>query len=146
MAANEMQVGGNHYGGTSLQHWDYTIRALGNRYLEGAITKYVMRHRKKGVAEQDLNKAAHFLAKLREEFDAGRVPFMGRPVDGAFPVHRMCVEQGLNVDETLIVEAVTYWRNATDLARIGLAIARLQEDEHARQARAQATKAGANPL
>lgn len=63
MAANDRQVGGDHYK-APIQHWDYVIsNDLG--YLEGQITKYVTRWRKKGGLE-DLEKARHYLEKLIE--------------------------------------------------------------------------------
>lgn len=69
-AANERQEGGEHYK-TKIQHWDYVIaNELG--YFEGQITKYVTRWRKKNGME-DLLKARHFLDKLIEEVEAGRV-------------------------------------------------------------------------
>jgi lipopolysaccharide biosynthesis regulator YciM len=70
MAANDIQVGGEHYKGT-IQHWDYVI-ANDLSYLEGQITKYVSRWRKKNGL-QDLQKARHFLDKLIEEAEAGRI-------------------------------------------------------------------------
>jgi hypothetical protein len=63
-AANARQVGGEHYGGSAVQHWD--IVAMHNLdYFQGQITKYVMRHKQKhGI--QDLEKAQHFLEKYIE--------------------------------------------------------------------------------
>lgn len=63
MAANDRQEGGAHYR-TAIQHWDYVL-ANGLGYLEGQITKYVTRWRKKNGIE-DLKKASHFLDKLIE--------------------------------------------------------------------------------
>ena len=67
MAANERQVGGTHYQ-AEIQHWDYVL-ANGLGYLEGQITKYVTRWRKKGGVE-DLEKARHYLEKLIEVAEA----------------------------------------------------------------------------
>lgn len=64
MAANEKQVGGSHYGGGSLQHWDIVDRFQLD-YFQGQITKYVMRWKKKNGLE-DLKKAQHFLEKYIE--------------------------------------------------------------------------------
>jgi len=64
MKANDTQVGGLHYR-TGYQHWDFVIEHLENRYLEGQITKYVTRWRRKNGL-QDLMKASHFLVKLIE--------------------------------------------------------------------------------
>lgn len=69
MAANDRQVGGNHYRdavgkcphcGGVIEHWDLYANFP---YLVGQITKYVTRV-KNGL--QDLEKAAHFLQKLAE--------------------------------------------------------------------------------
>ena len=62
--ANDYQVGGEHYRGTQIQHWDY---AASNEfdYFQGQVTKYVTRWKKKnGIA--DLEKALHFLTKYIE--------------------------------------------------------------------------------
>ena len=115
--ANETQVGGSHYArGGKLQHWDYAVRALGNRYLEGAITKYVMRHRHKGVGEQDLNKALHFTEKLLEEFHAGRVRPIRESRDFTFSIHEMSVVNGLNTNEDFIVKRLASWENDVQLS------------------------------
>lgn len=64
MQANDIQVGGSHYA-SPYQHWDFVAEALQGRYLEGQITKYVYRWRKKN-GTQDLEKALHFTNKLLE--------------------------------------------------------------------------------
>lgn len=69
-SANGHQVGGQHYA-KPIQHWDYVI-AQGLGYFEGQITKYVSRWRDKNGLE-DLKKARHFLDKLIEEVEAGRI-------------------------------------------------------------------------
>jgi hypothetical protein len=71
MSANERQVGGDHYKGDGEEHWDRVIRLKLN-YLEGNITKYIERARKKNGI-QDLLKAKHYLEKLIEEVEAGRI-------------------------------------------------------------------------
>lgn len=62
--ANKMQVGGAHYKKAKIQHWDF---AASNEldYFQGQITKYVTRWKLKN-GMQDLEKAAHFLAKYIE--------------------------------------------------------------------------------
>jgi hypothetical protein len=71
MQANDHQIGGNHYE-SSLQHWDF-IEYYGIGYLEGCLTKYVVRHHKKNGL-QDLQKAEHYLDKLIELCNKGRPP------------------------------------------------------------------------
>lgn len=63
-AANEIQIGGDHYKEKSIQPWDF-IAANGLGYFEGNIVKYVSRWRDKGGIN-DLKKARHYLDKLLE--------------------------------------------------------------------------------
>ncbi len=64
MAANDIQVGGDHYKTGGEEHWDRVAR-LGLDYFQGQITKYVERcWKKNGI--QDLQKAQHFLTKYLE--------------------------------------------------------------------------------
>lgn len=62
--ANKMQVGGTHYNGVQIQHWDL-VAANDLRYFEAQITRYVTRWKKKN-GSQDVQKALHYLAKLKE--------------------------------------------------------------------------------
>jgi len=64
MSANDKQVGGKHYGGGDLQHWDI-VDKFKLDYFQGQITKYIMRWRNKNGLE-DLLKARHFLDKYIE--------------------------------------------------------------------------------
>jgi hypothetical protein len=64
MKANEIQVGGTHYKGKSIQPWDY-IAANDIGYFEGNIIKYISRWKDKGGVD-DLKKARHYLDKLIE--------------------------------------------------------------------------------
>jgi len=68
-SANETQVGGSHYK-SALQHWDFATYMYGTGYLRGQVTKYLCRWRKKNGI-QDLEKAHHFLTKLREVLSNG---------------------------------------------------------------------------
>lgn len=63
MSANRRQVGGQHYAGRKIQHWDYASQ-LG--YLEGSISKYIDRWQSKGDPLENLEKAGHYLQKLIE--------------------------------------------------------------------------------
>lgn len=64
MVANEEQVGGAHYKGKPIEHWDFVL--MHNiPYLEAQVIKYMMRWRKKNGVE-DLRKARHFIDKLIE--------------------------------------------------------------------------------
>jgi len=64
MQANDRQVGGDHYGGGEIQHWD-VVHIFNLDYFQGQITKYLFRWKKKGGLK-DLEKAAHFLQKYIE--------------------------------------------------------------------------------
>jgi len=64
-AANDRQVGGDHYQNKAIQPWDYII-ANNLGYLEGNVVKYVSRWKEKHGLE-DLKKARHYLDKLIEE-------------------------------------------------------------------------------
>lgn len=63
MSANDRQVGGDHYR-KGYQHWDFVVDCS-IPYLEAQVTKYISRHEKKN-GKQDLDKALHFLQKIRE--------------------------------------------------------------------------------
>lgn len=56
------QVGGSHYQVDGLQHWD-VMEGNDIAYLEATASKYIVRWRKKGGAE-DLKKAASYLDRL----------------------------------------------------------------------------------
>lgn len=70
--ANERQVGGSHYGGGEIQHWDLVTMFRWN-YFQAQAIRYIMRYLKKNGL-QDLEKAQHYLEKLIEEIKAGRMP------------------------------------------------------------------------
>lgn len=74
--ANELQVGGDHYGNEGYPHWDLVL-AVGLDYFEGCTTKYVARWRKKGTPVLDLKKSLQYLNKLEASFEVrlGRCPF-----------------------------------------------------------------------
>lgn len=63
-AANDRQVGGDHYQNKVIQPWDYIV-ANNLGYLEGNVVKYVSRWKEKHGLE-DLKKARHYLDKLIE--------------------------------------------------------------------------------
>jgi len=77
MAANETQVGGEHYKDKAIQPWDY-ISSNNMGYLAGCIVKYVSRYEDKNGLE-DLEKAKHFLEKLIE-VEQSRTPTIAQPL------------------------------------------------------------------
>lgn len=119
MNSNVTQVGGNHYKGTSYQHWDFVLLALSGRYLEGNITKYIARWRKKNGL-QDLQKARHYLDKLIESFNDGTVlPPLNRAVSAHQSPSYFCDVNGIDVAERMIIIALSDWDSREDLNRIG---------------------------
>lgn len=73
MSANDKQVGGDHYEKDGEQHWDRMWRLYGRGYFIGNITKYVERYHVKN-GKQDLEKAMHYLEKLKELEYGGLTP------------------------------------------------------------------------
>lgn len=64
MAANDIQIGGDHYKARTHETWDVILDwDLG--YLDGNAVKYLSRWRVKGGV-QDLLKAKHYIEKLIE--------------------------------------------------------------------------------
>jgi hypothetical protein len=63
-SARDTQVGGDHYAKHKIQHWDI-VEEYGLNYFEGAVVKYMLRHRDKNGVE-DLKKARHTLDRLIE--------------------------------------------------------------------------------
>lgn len=117
LSANSAQVGGDHYQ-SEYQHWDFTADVLEGRYMEGQITKYVSRWRKKN-GRQDLMKATHFLTKLLEQESAGLVaPIQQGPADRAH-CEQFCLANGLDKMESLIILSVSTWATREDLLFAG---------------------------
>lgn len=63
--ANQTQIGGDHYKGRDLEHWDFIVDNFGISYLLANATKYISRWRNKNGVE-DLKKARHYVQKLSE--------------------------------------------------------------------------------
>ena len=61
--ANDLQIGGSHYGHQKTQPWDI-VHMWDLDFFEGNVIKYVLRN--KGDRVQDLRKAAHYLEKKLE--------------------------------------------------------------------------------
>jgi len=70
-AANDKQIGGNHYKQfKGMEPWD-VITGWGLGYLDGTALKYIARWKhKNGI--QDLKKAVHFLQKAIEVYEQAR--------------------------------------------------------------------------
>lgn len=132
MNSNDTQVGGSHYKGTTYQHWDFVLSALDGRYLEGNITKYIARHRKKNGL-QDLQKARHYLSKLIEEFSNGNVQSIDRlrgitwdKSPGTFcELNQILVTS----PEGRIICGLTHWKSRRDLNDVAKILDELIEIE-----------------
>lgn len=119
-AANETQVGGDHYR-TEYQHWDLATD-LNLGYFEGQITKYVTRWRSKNGL-QDLEKARHFTAKLIEGLHAGKLhPPVYDTLGMSLTLYRYNRANRLWMAEEDIVRMVCTWSSATDLEKIDVMI------------------------
>lgn len=69
--ANDVQVGGDHYKKKTIEPWDYII-ANNLGFLEGNAIKYITRHKEKNGV-QDIDKAIHYLTKLKETLEAREI-------------------------------------------------------------------------
>lgn len=132
MSANERQVAGAHYQpGATFQHWDYAVQLLDNRYLEGQITRYVVRHRQKD-GKVALEKALHYVQKLEEEYKAGHI----EPLECMLNEDRLsawlsyCRQHGLPKEEERILVMVACWNGPDMLTRIAIAIRNLIQDNY----------------
>jgi hypothetical protein len=70
MSANDYQVGGDHYATMDLQPW-HVMEAVLTReefigFLKGNIIKYSLRDGRKPGAEDDADKARHYMDKLND--------------------------------------------------------------------------------
>lgn len=143
MSANDRQEAGSHYAGR-FQHWDYVLLCLDGRYLEGNITKYVSRHRKKNGAE-DLKKALHYLDKLRE-FRPDPLSDAQRAPNYRMMVEEFCKSQELNDDEAEVMRIMATWMSMGDINDCARIIQHLITDAERADAERQAAKAGVRPL
>jgi hypothetical protein len=70
MKSDDQQVGGSHYKDLDITPWEVMEAVLTNDefvgFLKGNVIKYAMRQGKKAGADDDAEKAKHYLAKLDE--------------------------------------------------------------------------------
>jgi hypothetical protein len=68
--ADSYQVAGDHYKTLDIQPWDFMQSFMSQEgfsaFLLGNATKYIARAGRKGTAREDVEKAAHYLAKWLE--------------------------------------------------------------------------------
>jgi len=107
---DEIQIGGEHYNKTKMQHWTMASD-LNLGYFEGQITKYVDRWKRKN-GKQDLEKGKHFLDKLIELFESGKVKGMVQPPlkDALVVVHYYSVVNNFDPEQGKIIKMVCLWR------------------------------------
>lgn len=75
--ADSYQVGGQHYKTMAVQPWDVMQAVLSHEewvgFLKGNVIKYSMRQGRKVDANDDGEKAQHYLAKLAEVEEAAEI-------------------------------------------------------------------------
>lgn len=126
MIANHQQVGGDHYR-TPFQVWDM-VDKLHLDYFEGAIVKYVTRHKKKGGAE-DLQKALHYTRKMIElVLNSNKLPRHMFPTDGL--LDDFAVANDLAAYEIKCIRTVCNWKSINDLMMLETMIAGLISERY----------------
>lgn len=115
MNANSRQVGGNHYAqGGSVQHWDFIAQNLGPGYLVGCATKYIARWRQKD-RRKDLEKALHFIEKLREGARAGEFTPPGKSQKRIPVAVFLKNNPQIGTQEGIAIQHLMYWQSEQDL-------------------------------
>lgn len=113
---NDRQVGGKHYR-SEYQHWDWTLD-MNLGYLEGCASKYVSRWWKK-AGFQDLEKAKHYVQKIKEAHAEGRyltgLSRIGKHNDAVFKTMKFGNANGMDEHESMICWRLTTWETAADL-------------------------------
>jgi hypothetical protein len=70
MKADDIQIGGDHYKKMGMQPWDVMESVLTHEefvgFLKGNIIKYSLRNGCKDNSTDDVEKAMHYAAKLKE--------------------------------------------------------------------------------
>jgi hypothetical protein len=141
MSANNKQIGGAHYQ-SEYQHWDFVQRTLQGRYLEGCITKYVSRWRKKNGL-QDLQKAAHYFTKLVEEFGARRIMPIGFNTVVFEDASLFSAANKLGAYESTIIACIATWSDARTLLNAQTALKELIEGVELVEVTSDTTEQGA---
>lgn len=118
------QVGGDHYGGTEWQHWDW-VEWNGLGYQEAMISRYVLRWRKKdGI--KDLEKAIHHTEKLMEQYNTIRRRNRAKNRDDPKSVELFNIMQ-TTAGEGVICYRLLDWTTLSDLELIRERIMKLKE-------------------
>lgn len=125
MSVNDSQVGGSHYR-SEYQHWDFVQDCLCGLYLEGCITKYVSRWRKKNGL-QDLLKAQHYLAKLTSLLD-DQILDGGAGLCFENKVTEFCKANNLDTVESKIIMLAATWTSKADLVHMAVLLEGLMRE------------------
>lgn len=112
-AANERQMGGDHYR-SDYQHWDLVLNSRMG-YLEGCATKYVARHRKKNGVD-DLRKALHYVDKLMEAIPQGGAHHLDSADFSLEEIAKFCTTNALDGWETAVIVLIGTHTSWGDLA------------------------------
>lgn len=123
--ANRKQEGGSHYA-SEYQHWDFVRECLDGRYLEGNLTKYIYRWRKKNGL-QDIRKAIHYCTKIRELFNSDdlEAPTFARRSGS---VDRFCIVNELGPLEARVMHICATWEGTGDLAVLDSLLRELESE------------------
>lgn len=128
--ANDRQVGGEHYKATPYQHWDFAIDTC-MPYMEGQISKYIDRHRRKRGLE-DVEKAGHFLQKLREAIVEGRAYPPSYNYDAELVRYYECRPE-MTTEERGIISTCLTWRGTAFIDAALGAVERLKTEYGSRE-------------
>ncbi len=129
MSANDRQVGGSHYE-SEYQHWDFCADAFGDTHFKNAISKYIARWRKKGGL-LDLEKASHYLEKMRELRENHGLA-LSTPLDPSAP-GRFCILNNLPTLEALVILEVSFAISEYGLASARRALNKLHQQAMAEE-------------
>lgn len=112
---NLKQVGGNHYR-TKYQHWDFMIK-YDVPYMEGQLTRYVTRARKKNGIE-DMEKGVHYIEKVLSLSVYDNIQTKRGKGIPLWDIKDFCEANSLNHQESVLVTNILTWETPEDLHRI----------------------------
>jgi hypothetical protein len=125
MAANDRQVGGNHYK-SPYEHWDWVLK-IGMGYLEGVATKYIARWDKAPKPLQDLQKSGHYIEKTLEQIAVAQRQYILRPDRHVIvaETERFAAANGITGEAYSALTSLALWCEASDLQSARAAVDRL---------------------
>lgn len=151
MKANDRQVGGSHYRG-NYQHWDWS-QDIDLRGLAYAATKYIVRYKKKD-GRQGLEKALHYIEKMRE--DGATNPYLssgawGTPADDIDDLTiKLSIDQILDSTQHSLLLSIAKAKGPEDLVpvidKLESMLADMPHDTEEAAMRHHSRKASASPI